>query len=66
MNRQPAKLLIANAHGEIGNEANIIILARDAKGVRCFTNMGNDETVQLIHEFGITVAQAPRKERHDA
>ena len=64
--RIPAKILIANAHGAIGNEASIVILARDAKGVCCFTNMDNKEALNLICDFGDALGQALVKGKCDA
>lgn len=64
--RLPAKLLIATAHGETGNEADVVVLVKDAKGVRCYSNMQGVDAVCLIHEWGSAVAEAAIRSKHDA
>lgn len=64
--RQPAKLMLATAHGVVGNEEDLIIIHRGSQGIRCHSNMDTDRVVALLQEFGFAMCQAPRKERHDA
>lgn len=63
----PAKLMLAAAHGVVGNEEDLIIIHRGSQGIRCHSNMESDAIVKLLQELGMTLCQAPaRKERHDA
>lgn len=64
--RIPAKLMLAQLHGTVGNEEDLLVLHRGHQGVFCQTNMKAADAIKLLEEYGFALSCAPRKEKHDA
>lgn len=64
--RIPAKLMLAQLHQTVGNEEDLLVLHRGHQGVFCQTNMKADDAMKLLEQYGFTLSQMPRKEKHDA
>lgn len=52
MKRMRAKLLLAQAHHDIGDEEDVIVIRRGSKGQQCYSTMENAATVLLLSEMG--------------
>lgn len=58
MTRWPAKLILAQAHRDIGNEEDLIIIRRGSEGTQCYSTMDNKQTVELLGEMADTICLA--------